>query len=100
MAGTAVMASTQVTSTSIKIGRTGRKRIFSLLQSGAKRSEAEHPLGDTAGGRAAGQADAVGDPTDRVECQAFTHLELKAASGPFPPPHLGAISPVSPSHKV
>jgi hypothetical protein len=43
----------------------------------SRRSEAEFSSGDTAGGRAAGQADAVDDPTDRVECQAFTHRERK-----------------------
>lgn len=49
-----------------------------------ERSEAEFSSGDTAGGRAAGQADAVGDPTDRVECLTFTQKELKAERCPFP----------------
>lgn len=40
-----------------------KEKDLSLLQSGAQRSIL---LGDTGGGRAAGQADAVADPTGRV----------------------------------
>lgn len=39
------------------------------------RAERSILLGDTAAGRAAGQADAAGDPTDRVECLIFTPAE-------------------------
>ncbi len=43
----------------VKIGRPEEKTKRTLFE----RSEAEFPSGDTAGGRAAGQADAVRDPT-------------------------------------
>ena len=70
--------------------RAGHRRSKSEGQKGkqierfCRRSEAEFSSGDTAGGRAAGQADAVGDPTDRVECLTFTHKELKVERCPFP----------------
>lgn len=39
-------------------------------------------------------------PTDRVECQSFTHRERKAAIAPFPCTHSRPLSTVSPSSKV
>lgn len=41
------------------------KTVRKQIERFSRRSEAEFSSGDTAGGRAAGQEDAIGDPTER-----------------------------------